>query len=609
VPFRLNLPGPGPLVLRRSLAAALFVPTDIAGCKAWYDFSDITSLWEAASLTDQVDVDGDSIVSVTDKSGAANHLAVSIVFNTPLYKTGIINGLSVARFDGSNDQLTSPVIATDASWTMFLLAQKRSAPGAGVQTLFSGAGNVNVVTASATDANGYVWAVNEASSLVALGGTATGVNIVCIRVASVSNLIARINGGSGTTLDPADAAATASLTYAFGSDGTLPGDFDLGEVLAYDSALSDADLDAIGNYLATKWGATWTTVAGTNAIVTPATVVAVGAVPAPTVQAAAVVAPATVAAVAAVPAPTIRGAAIVAPATVVAVASVPAPTVRGAAIVAPVTVAAVASVPAPTILVSRRGLVTAAVLPLGRPEAGRLGSRILGVRKVVGNASVAPATVVAVASVPAPTVQATALVAPATVVAVAAVPAPTVAAAARVTPATVVATASVPAPTVSGTAIVQPVTVAAIAQVPAPSILTGGSVSVAPATVVAIASVPGPTVQGTARVTPATVVAVASVPGPTVLAAARVTPATVVAVALVPAPTIRGTAVVAPATVVAFAAVPGPSIVITGGVVVSPVTVVARVVIPAPTIEAISVTAIRRVPRWAKQRNFYGGVR
>jgi hypothetical protein len=65
---------------------------------------------------------------------------------------------------------------------------------------------------------------------------------------------------------------------------------------------------------------------------------------------------------------------------------------------------------------------------------------------------------------------------PATVAAVAAVPAPTVLAAAVATPAAVAGVAAVPAPTVKGNAIVTPAAVAAIAAVPAPTVIAGAGV-------------------------------------------------------------------------------------------------------------------------------------
>src|SRR5262245_12514177 len=90
--------------------------------------------------------------------------------------------------------------------------------------------------------------------------------------------------------------------------------------------------------------------------------------------------------------------------------------VRKNAIAAPATVAAVAAVPAPTILAVRRSYgPRRARSPLPRaPFLGRLHSRV--VRGPFHNVVVSPATVAVVAAVPAPTVLADAIATPATVV-------------------------------------------------------------------------------------------------------------------------------------------------------------------------------------------------
>lgn len=140
-----------------------------------------------------------------------------------------------------------------------------------------------------------------------------------------------------------------------------------------------------------------------------------------------------------------------------------------------------------------------------------------------------------------------AIVTPATVAAVAAIPAPTVQGAGRVAPATVAGIGAVPAPTVRGAAVASPATVAGIGAIPAPTVTgtSGGSDGTAsPATVAAVATVPAPTVQGGGKANPATVTAVASVPAPTVRGAARATPATVAAVVAIFASAIGGGPVV-----------------------------------------------------------------
>jgi hypothetical protein len=198
-------------------------------------------------------------------------------------------------------------------------------------------------------------------------------------------------------------------------------------------------------------------------------------------------------------------------------------------------------------------------------------------------ATVAPATVTAVAAVASPTVRLSVAAGPVTVAAVATVPAPTVRIGAAITPATVGAVAAVPGPaiqTASGTT-VAPAVVAAVAAVPGPAVQTSSGTTVNAATVQAVTAVGAAAVTaGTGR-TPATVAAVAAVGTPTVIATNSPAPGTVVAVTTVPAPAMATGTRPGPATVTAVTVIATPTA--GGTVATTPATVTATATIPAAT--------------------------
>ena len=122
-----------------------------AGLKAWYDFSDISTLWQDTARTSAITADAQTIGGVTDKSGTGRHLQAPTTANEPAYKTGIIAGKSIARLDGTDDRLSAVSWVGDASWTFFIVAQKRSAPISSAQTLLSmdSSGRVTISTSTA----------------------------------------------------------------------------------------------------------------------------------------------------------------------------------------------------------------------------------------------------------------------------------------------------------------------------------------------------------------------------------------------------------------------------------------------------------------------------
>jgi hypothetical protein len=73
-----------------------FLPTDISDCVLWVAADRIIGL-----------SDNDEVVNWTDLSDAANDLLQATAGTKPLYKTGVLSGKPVVRFDGTNDVLRS----------------------------------------------------------------------------------------------------------------------------------------------------------------------------------------------------------------------------------------------------------------------------------------------------------------------------------------------------------------------------------------------------------------------------------------------------------------------------------------------------------------------
>jgi len=87
---------------------------------AWYDPSDLTTMFQDSAGTTPVTADGQPVGLIRDKSGRNNHASQATAAKRPLYKTS--GGLHWLQFDGVDDGLSTAAIDFTATDKMSLFS-------------------------------------------------------------------------------------------------------------------------------------------------------------------------------------------------------------------------------------------------------------------------------------------------------------------------------------------------------------------------------------------------------------------------------------------------------------------------------------------------------
>ena len=238
----------GGLMGMKSIQPSGFRPTEISGLAVWFNFADLESMWTDTNGTTQVASDGDLIARIDDKSGNGNELTQATSDARPTYKTAIKNGLSVGRFDGVDDTLV----------------QASGDDIAQPFTAFMGINNTRVATGSndriMMDTGGTTQFYRSVGKWAIFAGT--GVVSNALTGVDWDYVTGLFDGASsevwidGTSTATGDAGATAMQMLHLGANtvGTEPFTGDIGEIMVYDSGLSDADRLRVEDYLSKRWG-------------------------------------------------------------------------------------------------------------------------------------------------------------------------------------------------------------------------------------------------------------------------------------------------------------------------------------------------------------------
>jgi len=179
---------------------------------AWYDPSDITTLFQDSEGTTPVTEDGQPVGLMLDKSGNGNHTTQSVSSKRPTYRS--IDGLQWIEADGIDDFLsTAPVsgIATDADGMSLMMAVRSTGSRAVLVSQYdSSASNRNFSSVSTTQGNEFQFSVQNKTNF--------NVNVIASSSGNINSdsiftgLWFRANNRAELTVNGSNSSSTHALS-------------------------------------------------------------------------------------------------------------------------------------------------------------------------------------------------------------------------------------------------------------------------------------------------------------------------------------------------------------------------------------------------------------
>lgn len=251
-------------------------PKSIADLQLWLDASNISGMRQLSDGTTSVSADADPVGYWPDLSGNNYHATQSTTNNRPTLRTGVRNGRSVLRFDGTNDSYRVASLPLDATCSVFVAGQFNSATAPG--TLF-----IEHSANSNTSSGFYVLGQSAAPQQItrttaptfrfAQAGVTTWLgtawSVAEFRFSAGSSIDAVLaywkngtlqanNGSQSGSITEAGTAtsgrsATADLFIGSRNQASIFSSGDFAEILVYNRPLTDAEHTRVRRYLGSKW--------------------------------------------------------------------------------------------------------------------------------------------------------------------------------------------------------------------------------------------------------------------------------------------------------------------------------------------------------------------
>lgn len=234
--------------------AGFGAPIRFPNLSLWYDLSD--------SSTVTVDISG-NVSSVVDKAGSGYTIGQATSTQRPTYGVATQNGLNLAAFDGTDDNLTG---LNDRTAEFFWGSSRQQATWIFAAQWISGRRfGASVWNASGVDqfyqdisVGPYLYFRHSSTNSDVSGAySSTSFGIYTFRVnLATPQILHRRNGSVVFTSTPAS-------TTAFGSASSYrlnvplasgPANFTFGEMAYFARALDDVEIASVESYMRGKWG-------------------------------------------------------------------------------------------------------------------------------------------------------------------------------------------------------------------------------------------------------------------------------------------------------------------------------------------------------------------
>lgn len=227
-----------------------FVPSDLAGLRAWFDASDADSFTYSS---------GTIVSQWNDLSGNGYHVSQGNTSKQPTRDT-TVNSLDAVTFDGTSDLLEHAgaqiVNATTGEWTAFAVVVTDTVSG--VRSAFDSDDSNRVaqfLRMNGTAAEAIAFSTTASTATDTQSTLATATTYVLTSRADATTIQVWIDGAS-------DGSTSHSLTLEPGTDNIGVGaraantsfwDGVICEIVAYDTALAAGDRVDVQDYLTAKW--------------------------------------------------------------------------------------------------------------------------------------------------------------------------------------------------------------------------------------------------------------------------------------------------------------------------------------------------------------------